>query len=91
MDQVLDNQLNIDKDMLNDIKDEVYVLGNIIADDENIGYLSPRTQMKSGRYCFVSTKKVIKYLSQKITMSGEGRLAMAPYQQGDLSILNNLD
>ena len=59
MDQVLDNQLKIDNDMLNDVKDEVYVLGNIIKDDEKIGRLTNETKMKSGHYCFISTKKVI--------------------------------
>ena len=89
MDQVLDNKLKIDNDMLNDVKDEVYVLGNIIKDDDKIGRLTNETKLKSGSYCFISTKKVILYLSQKINMSAEGRLEMKLREKGDLGVLNN--
>ena len=76
MDQVLDNKWKIESNLLNDPNDEIYVLRNIITDNEDIGYMSRDTEMQAGRYCFVSPKKVIKYLSNKLTMSGEGRLVL---------------
>ena len=45
--------------------------------------------MQSGEYVFVSPKKVINYLGQKIKMSSEGRLEIAPKDFEDLSILND--
>lgn len=62
--------------MYNDPKDEIYVIGNIIMEHEEIENMSRETQMQPGRYCFVSMKKVMKYMSEKIRMSPEGRLEL---------------
>ena len=66
MDQVLDNKWQIEPNMLNEVADESYVLANIIRDKEGIGFLSKSTQMRAGGYCFVSPKKVIEYVKDKV-------------------------
>jgi hypothetical protein len=43
MDQVLDHKWTIEKDLYNDPKDEVYVLGNIMKDEEEIEKLERKT------------------------------------------------
>ena len=90
MDQVLDNKWQIEPNILNEPKDENYVLGNIIKDVEEKGFLTRVTQMQAGRYCFVSQKKVIAYIKDKIQMSPEGKLLIREHEP-DLAMINGTD
>lgn len=75
--------------MYNDPKDEVYVLRNIIKDNEEIEKLERKTEMESGKYCFVSNKKVEKYMVEKIKLGDEG--LKLTEEEPDLSIINGTD
>ena len=66
MDQVLDYKWRIESHLLNEPKDEIYVLANIIAEHDKINYMAKETAMQPNRYCFVSTEKVIEFVKAMV-------------------------
>lgn len=90
LDQVLDHKWNIEEDLFNDPKDEFYVMGNIIQDHADIGYMDKETKMKERNYCFVSNGKVIQYIGEKLKLNPEGQLEITDAAGPDLGRLGGM-